>query len=466
MTLKNAISSNRIAHAYLFAGPRGVGKTTTARILAKALNCEKGPTPSPCNECTHCREITDGNSADVIEIDGASNRGIDEIRNLRENAKYVPSSSKYKIYIIDEIHMLTEFAFNALLKTLEEPPPHIIFIFATTQPHRIPQTILSRCQRYNFRKIGFDDITKVLSNIADKEDIKIEENALKLIARKADGALRDAEGMLDQLAAYTDTTIKEEDVRNVLGLPCEEVFFKMRSYIISGNIKNMLSLIQSTVESGISPEEILTGFIENLHSLLLSALGIIPEKEKVKNPLSPDTIIRTMRFLIEAKQKMRYSENPDIYLMETMARLSAFKAVPIEEIINRFVGVKEEKPLMITEEKEIYEEPDVEYITEVSEIWQKVVREVRKQSKSFASVIETIKPLKIDDESITVECPSNFHRDTLDEKRGLVEEYLQKIDGRKRKILLNKKAEDKYSPIMQKTLEIFSAEVISKGGRT
>ena len=182
-TLKNAIAQNRVAHAYIFAGPRGVGKTTTARILAKALNCEKGPTDNPCNKCPSCNEITQGISLDILEIDGASNRGIDEIRNLRENVKFSPSKGRFKVYIIDEVHMLTSEAFNALLKTLEEPPPHAKFIFATTQAHKVPPTILSRCQRFDFRRISIKDIVESLKVIAKKEGIKVDDEVLILIAK-------------------------------------------------------------------------------------------------------------------------------------------------------------------------------------------------------------------------------------------------------------------------------------------
>ena len=202
-TLARAITSGRIASAYLFAGQRGVGKTSLARILAKALNCEKGPTPNPCNQCDSCKEITAGNNIDVLEIDGASNRGIDQIRDLRENVKFIPSKSRFKIYIIDEVHMLTTEAFNALLKTLEEPPAHIKFIFATTQPERIIPTILSRCQRFDFKPIKTAEILVRLKNISERENVKAEEEALKKVALFSSGSLRDAISTLDQLISFS-----------------------------------------------------------------------------------------------------------------------------------------------------------------------------------------------------------------------------------------------------------------------
>ncbi len=218
VTLKNAISLGRIAHAYLFAGPRGVGKTTVARIFAKALNCEKGPTVKPCNVCASCKEVVSGNSIDVLEIDGASNRGIDEVRSLRENIRFSPIGSKFKVYIIDEVHQITSDAFNALLKTLEEPPPHVKFIFATTQPHKVPGTILSRCQRFDFKRITLDLIISKLKNIVSEEKIKIEEEVLFTIARAADGSMRDAEVLLDQLNCATEGKIKIKDASEMLGV--------------------------------------------------------------------------------------------------------------------------------------------------------------------------------------------------------------------------------------------------------
>lgn len=456
ITLKNAILDSKIAQAYLFGGPRGVGKTSTARILAKTLNCKEGPTPTPCDECTHCKEIPQGNSPDVIEIDGASNRGIDEIRDLRQNARYVPSSSRYKIYIIDEAHMLTEQAFNALLKILEEPPPHIIFILATTQPYKLPRTILSRCQRFNFRKIGFDDMIHLLTEIADKEGIKIEKDALKLIIKKADGALRDAEGLLDQLATYSDSTITEEDVRDVLGLPPDKLFFEIQSSIIKGDTKKILSLIQETIESGIAPEEIIDGFIEHLRFLLFADPSLISNF---------NLLLRIIRALLEAKQKMRYSERPDIYLMETLTRLSAFKSIPIEEIIKRLEEVSDKTPLMETSDVRVYEDTKEEIVDPSKEIWKGVVRELRKESKSLASIISNSKPIEINEASITVQFPSDFHKNSVEQKRTLIEKHLSKIAGRRLKIIseqTKKVVKEDESIVLKKALETFSAEVISE----
>jgi len=252
-TLQNAISQQRVAHAFLFTGARGVGKTSSARILAKALNCEKGLRTNPCNECASCQEITHGTSMDVIEIDGASNRGIDEIRELRENVRYTPAKSRYKVYIIDEVHMLTKEAFNALLKTLEEPPPHIVFIFATTEPHKIPATILSRCQRYDFKRIPFREVVESLKWIVEKEGIQISQRGLLSIAQGSEGSLRDAQSLLDQVIAYSGREIRDEDVVEVLGLIDRRVLsdsrfitLDMTSSISAGNFFNIFAISSSS----------------------------------------------------------------------------------------------------------------------------------------------------------------------------------------------------------------------------
>ncbi len=272
-TLANAISQDRVAHAYLFAGPRGVGKTTAARILAKALNCEKGPTPKPCGACASCKEITQGSSLDILEIDGASNRGIDEIRNLRDNVKFSPVKGKYKVYIIDEVHMLTPEAFNALLKTLEEPPQHVKFIFATTQPHKIPPTILSRCQRFDFHRISSSEIAANLKKIAAKEDMKIDADAIGLIAGYSDGGMRDAQVILDQIASFTKGSVAAKDVAKVLGTVEDAALFDLSGSIKDKNAARALGVLDRLINEGKDVTQICLGLIEHFRNMLITRIS-------------------------------------------------------------------------------------------------------------------------------------------------------------------------------------------------
>ncbi len=275
-TLQNAISSSRLAHAFLFSGPRGVGKTTTARILAKALNCAQGPTPNPCGKCDSCLETAAGTSVDVIEIDGASNRGIEHIRELREAVKYAPVGGKYKVYVIDEVHMLTNEAFNALLKTLEEPPPHVIFIFATTEPQKIPATIHSRCQRYGFKRVALHEIIARLRMIADAEHIKITDRGLTLIARAAEGSMRDSQSLLDQAVSYSGMEIKDEDLQATLGAVAQERLLQFSAGLLARDTAGLLNQVDGLLEQGQDMRQFLSGVIEHLRNLMVVQIAAEP----------------------------------------------------------------------------------------------------------------------------------------------------------------------------------------------
>ncbi len=327
-TLKNAISKNRIAQSFLFTGSRGVGKTSTARIFAKALNCEKGPAPDPCNKCSICQEITQCTSLDILEIDGASNRGVDEIRNLRDNIKFKPARARFKIYIIDEVHMLTGEAFNALLKTLEEPPEHVKFIFATTEVHKLPLTILSRCQRFNFRRIPTEDLIAKLEEIAKKEKIKINDKALFLIAKSSEGSLRDAESLLDQMASFGEGEIKETDVTFSLGLTDEDLFFSIIESLKNKDSKSVLSAVQTISEEGKDLTQFVKGLLELFRDLLVLKVGEQTENlvevteealkslKKLKDSFTQDELLFALTLIQQLMREIRWSETPR-FLIET-----------------------------------------------------------------------------------------------------------------------------------------------------
>jgi DNA polymerase-3 subunit gamma/tau len=298
-TLKNAIRQERVPQSFLFSGPRGVGKTSTARILAKALNCKEGPTEKPCGKCVSCKEIEQGNSMDVLEVDGASNRGIEEIRTLRENVKFKPSAGRYKIYIIDEVHSLTGDAFNALLKTLEEPPAHVKFVFATTESHKVPLTILSRCQRLQFKRISVSEAVEKLEKIAQKEKLKCEKNVLFMIAKATEGALRDAESLLDQLASFSEGKIQEKDVLTLLGLAPEETYVSVLAAIREKKGDEIFGLVKKLYEEGADLAQFSKGLFEVFRHLLV--LKAAPKAEALIEA-NADMIVKLRKLAVEFSQ--------------------------------------------------------------------------------------------------------------------------------------------------------------------
>lgn len=322
-TLSNAITSGKIAHAYLFSGPRGTGKTSTAKILAKALNCEHGPTPFPCNECECCKKINDGSFMDVFEIDAASNRGIDEIRDLRETVKFAPVDGRYKVYIIDEVHMLTTEAFNALLKTLEEPPEHVVFILATTEVHKVPVTIQSRCQRYDFKRITKEDILARLEKITGEMNLKVDTEALEIIAIQADGGMRDALSLLDQCLAFTQNELTVDEVKKVLGLVGHQWIWQITDAIIAKNSQDILQIISEVIAQGKEIKQLLNEFILHLRSVMIyKATGKLLNMDmyfedeatlqKQANAFSHDDIMNMIRSVHEAINEVKWANQPRI----------------------------------------------------------------------------------------------------------------------------------------------------------
>ena len=365
-TLQNAIGMDRVAHGYLFSGPRGVGKTTTARILAKVLNCKNPKDNNPCGTCVNCTEITQGSNLDVQELDGASNRGIDEMRDLREAVKYPPNNSKYRIYIIDEVHMLTREAFNALLKTLEEPPPHVIFIMATTDAHKVPATILSRTQRFDFKHISINDISEYLKQILESENIKYDTDGIRLIAQKADGSLRDSLSLLDQTIAYASDALDVETIRDVLGIIKENVFLNIIQTIEKRDHKEVIHQLSQLIDAGYAISDFISGFNDFLRNCMIQKTGESAKLNLSENSLnwlqsgcrfSTADFLRMLDLSLQFESKLRFLQQPQISLEALFIKLSMMDAsVDIASILSgevpKTISVKKpesQKPSIITE---------------------------------------------------------------------------------------------------------------------
>jgi len=347
-TLKNAIRFNRVAHGYLFCGSRGVGKTSTARIFARALNCEKGPTLTPCGKCAACTEIIQGNCMDVIEIDGASNRGIDEIRELRDSVKFVPNHAKYKVYIVDEVHMLTKDAFNALLKTLEEPPAHAIFIFATTEPHEVPQTILSRCQVFEFHRVPAAQIARKLGEIAQSEGIDAEPGVLDALARAGDGSVRDSQSMFDQVISFCGTKITADQISEVLGVYERDIFFDIAGYAYSKDIAQGIKIIDSIISGGKNVNHFMDGLLTHFRYLLLVKLleektdvldcpaEFIDKYRRQSDLYTAGELEFAVELISETAIKMRYALSKQILLELLFLKLSRLKSIlTVDQALNK-----------------------------------------------------------------------------------------------------------------------------------
>ena len=352
-TLKNAVAQNRLAHAYLFVGPRGVGKTSTARILAKSLNCIKGPTVTPCGVCDNCREIAGGNSLDVIEIDGASNNSVEDVRQLRENVRYAPAKGRYKIYLIDEVHMLSSAAFNALLKTLEEPPAHVKFIFATTEPQKVLATILSRCQRFDLHRIPTNLIAQHLQFIAKKEKITLQPAAAHAIARGAEGGLRDAESMLDQLVAFCGEKIAENDVLNVFGFTSEQTVSDLTGRILGGETPKAIDLLHEQCEAGKDMMRLAGDLIAYLRDLLVfkakpDALNedVDPDVQKTlaahAELISTDRLLELIEQFAAAEGRMKWAPNKKLHFEVAIIKaIQSLGQATLDEVIEKLSDLRD-----------------------------------------------------------------------------------------------------------------------------
>jgi DNA polymerase-3 subunit gamma/tau len=447
-TLQNAIKNNRVAQAYIFSGMRGVGKTSVARILAKALNCQYGPTPTPCNKCEFCQGINEDRSVDVLEIDGASNRGIEEIRNLREGVKYRPIHTRYKVIIIDEVHMLTREAFNALLKTLEEPPERTVFIFATTEFHKVPATIISRCQHFEFKKISQKEMINHLLDIAQKEKITISAYGLNLIAEAAEGSLRDAQSLLDQAVAFSGEVIQDEDLKEILGAISKDILFECSTMILEQEPSKAFSLVEKIMENGYDLRFFYRELIQHFRNLLLAKsvqeiqdlLPLNPEdlsqlKEEA-NKASTEEILRCLLALQQGEQGVRFSSHPQIFLETLLVKLGHFKKIiPLQELIQEVEKIKKdmegsprtEDELVTSPQGRQKEEKQSESIQksapgrpplkkkeeEEKEIFQKIMKELQNEKSSLAAILAQQTSFKIRDEAMDIK----FHP----EKRFVIE---------------------------------------------
>jgi DNA polymerase-3 subunit gamma/tau len=451
-TLRNAIRLERIAHAYLFSGPRGTGKTTTARILAKALNCADGPREEPCNECPSCRQITGGRSLDVVEIDGASNRGIEEIRELREQVKYVSAGSRFKLYIIDEVHMLTEHAFNALLKTLEEPPAQVIFVFATTEPHEIPLTILSRCQRFDFRRVRVAEVTARLQRILSQESIELAPEVLALVARKSGGSVRDAESLLDQLLSFGAESLNVEEARGILGLVADDLFPETLRIISRHDSKAALELVEQITDRGYDLQEYASGLLNAFRTVLLLQSGVtriegLSDHEadsyrKAGEGFTSADLLRVVRILTELEFALKHTAHPQILLETTLVRLAQLDtAVQIQELLALVRGWRRGGPEDVREaggcarssdrgRASASGEPPADgkavsgeqkqrlavACAEVSDQWDGIVERVKRQRMAVGVSLEFGKPVEFEKGTLVIAFPasSGFQKEQVE----------------------------------------------------
>ncbi len=471
-TLKNAIEQNRVAHAYLFCGPRGTGKTTTARLLAKALNCEKGPTPNPCNKCASCLEIAEGRSIDIIEIDAASNRGIDEIRSLRESVKFRPQCGRYKVYIMDEVHMLTQEAFNALLKTLEEPPAHIKFVFATTAAHKVLPTILSRCQKFDFKRISSKDIISKLKKITATEKIDIENSALFTIVRAASGSMRDAESILDQMNSFTKGRISLDSVNSVLGLINQNILMEFTQSIIKKDTALALKLVDKIMNDGKDGYQFLANLIEYFRNILITKQGkdlgkllnLLPEEiesiSKQAANFTIEDILYILYALINTTSSMRYAPSVRIPLEMLAVKLTRRESiVSLAEILKRIAALEERiigdiqldnfKKAVKTPEQTVKMPEQIaktpqetkaagksEHLNSPSlyrlrEIWPQAIKRIKIEKIYVASCLEEAEIVEFKDNILTLGYAKNnkFHKEILEktQNKKLIEAIISEL---------------------------------------
>ncbi len=480
-TLKNQIKSSGIAHAYLFCGTRGTGKTSTAKIFSKAINCLNPINYNPCNQCEVCVGIQNESIMDVIEIDAASNNGVDNIRELRENVKYPPTRGKYKVYIIDEVHMLSTGAFNALLKTLEEPPEYVIFILATTESHKIPATILSRCQRFDFKRVSEINIVKRLEYICNESNYSVETKALQLIARNSDGALRDALSILDQCIAFSNEKITYDDVVNILGTVTDEVLFQLTDYIVERNSKKAMDLIENLVKSGKDIHQFINDFIGHYRNLLMAKVttgqeGIINlSSESIErlfeqsNKMKVNHIMRAIHALSETEVEAKWSTQPRVLLEITIIKLiQPIYDTSVEGLVERIsmlekaiesgsikireevkpkeeIKIKEEinkeKPFIVEDKKDLKDSSKDREVSKsiplenIKNSWEDILKQIKKNKISVHAWVMEGKPVTVEENSLIISFEDRFalHREASSKSpnKEFIEEVISEMVGTK-----------------------------------
>jgi len=494
--LRKSIESGRVAHAFLFCGPRGIGKTSCARILAKSLNCQNGPTLKPCGACPACLEIANGNSFDVIEIDGASNRGIDEIRTLRENVKFAPSYGRYKIYIVDEVHMLTSDAFNALLKTLEEPPEHVKFIFATTEVQKVPATILSRCQRFDFKRIQVEIIMANLQSICVKENLKANEEALFAIAKASQGSMRDALSILDQLSALSDKGIDAADVFSMLGMVEIEFLFDLTDALIARSCVKALDIFDQIIERGKDIKQLGKDLTEHFRHLMIvkvggvSLNGLIDYPSGVKQRLAAQAekitiagILRAIELFIEAQETAKVMETLRMPLEVAFAKLTYGGATGIISSSPAVAAiVVSSKPAVVPAAaakvqahavtpqapKVILKAGSFE---DIKTHWNALTHEVSLRKMALATYLQEGTPCEFKNGKIVIGFvkENSFAKDSLDTKENL--QFIEEIFSEKLEapVTVNFKIVDKENsvskqeePVVRTALEMFGGKVVKE----
>jgi len=489
-TLKSAIEKNRLAHAYIFAGPRGVGKTSTARILAKALNCKEGPTASPCGKCSPCLEIAKGTSLDVIEIDGASNRGIEEIRTLRENVKFAPVSGKFKVYIIDEVHQITADGFNALLKTLEEPPPYVKFIFATTHPNKVMPTILSRCQRMDFRRITAMEMVAQLEKIVAVEKLSVDKEVLFAIAKSSDGALRDAESILDQLVSFSKDTVSLKDVVSILGLVEQDALFEITETIIRKDPLGALTVLNRLIDDGKDISVFLSSLIEHFRNLMIarvtkgdSKLIDLPQEAcdklfKQSSALTLEEIFSAFNIMVTTQEMSKRLDSLRIPLEISLVRLAHDKKnqSPAVSLPEKVAPAKEHKAAYAIKKAEVPPEPPPTVLTitldNIKEGWSNIIENLSRIKISAATYMNEGEPFKLQGNILTIAFPKNYflHKESLESKENkeIIEKNISQLFNESLRVNFvlsseTKQREDSGSnPFIKSALDMFNGRLIKE----